>query len=141
MEVQVLKKEVTDLKVSVALLEKERDFYFAKLRDVEVLCQTPELENISLATTLKKIIYDADEKEDVLAEAQQIISQSLNEEEQIELCNMPAVETPEPEQTVVNSKGTARRKLSLPDDKSNDKINKDGNEIAAESLAEENAAR
>ncbi|KAL6561325.1 hypothetical protein OROMI_016926 [Orobanche minor] len=43
-----------------------------------------------------------------------------------------AVETLEPEQAVVNSKGTARRKLSLPDDKRNDKINKDGNEIAAE---------
>ncbi|KAL6542597.1 Microtubule-associated protein RP/EB member 1B [Orobanche minor] len=80
MEVQVLKKEVTDLKVSVELLEKERDFYSAKLRDVEVLCQTPELENIPLATTVKKILYAADEKEDVLAEAQQIISQSINEE-------------------------------------------------------------
>ncbi|KAL6520677.1 Microtubule-associated protein RP/EB member 1B [Orobanche minor] len=80
-EVQVLKKEVTDLKVSVELLEKERDFYFAKLRDVEVLCQTPELENIPLATAVKKILYAADEKEDVLAEAQQIVSQSLNEEE------------------------------------------------------------
>ncbi|KAL6584866.1 hypothetical protein OROMI_004155 [Orobanche minor] len=45
---------------------------------------------------------------------------------------MPAVETLEPEQAVVNSKGTARRKLSLPDDKRNDKINKDENEIAAE---------
>lgn len=47
-------------------------------------------------------------------------------------CNMPAVETLEPEQAVVNSKGTARRKLSLPDDKRNGKSNKVGNEIAAE---------
>ncbi|KAL6524751.1 hypothetical protein OROMI_030344 [Orobanche minor] len=47
-------------------------------------------------------------------------------------CNMLVVETLEPEQAVVNSEGTARRKLSLPDDKRNDKINKDGNEIAVE---------
>ncbi|KDO76101.1 hypothetical protein CISIN_1g024284mg [Citrus sinensis] len=45
-EVQALSKEITDLKLSVDLLEKERDFYFAKLRDIEILCQTPELENL-----------------------------------------------------------------------------------------------
>ncbi|CAN6585182.1 unnamed protein product [Malus baccata var. baccata] len=45
-EVQALSKEITDLKLSVDLLEKERDFYFAKLRDIEILCQTSELEDI-----------------------------------------------------------------------------------------------
>ncbi|KAL6134756.1 hypothetical protein ACLB2K_066984 [Fragaria x ananassa] len=34
-EVQALTKEITDLKLSVDLLEKERDFYFGKLRDIE----------------------------------------------------------------------------------------------------------
>ena len=38
--------QITELKVSVDLLEKERDYYFAKLRDIEILCQGPELENI-----------------------------------------------------------------------------------------------
>lgn len=33
-----------------------------------------------MAMAIKKILYAADEKEDVLAEAQEIISQSLNEE-------------------------------------------------------------
>ena len=38
--------QITDLKLSVDLLEKERDFYFGKLRDIEVLCQTSEVENL-----------------------------------------------------------------------------------------------
>lgn len=38
--------QLTDLKLSVDVLEKERDFYFAKLRDIELLCQTPQLENL-----------------------------------------------------------------------------------------------
>ncbi|CAA3030215.1 microtubule-associated protein RP/EB family member 1B-like [Olea europaea var. sylvestris] len=77
-EIQALKEEMTDLKLSVDLLEKERDFYFAKLRDVEIICQMPELENIPMAVAIKKILYAADEKESVLAEAQEIISQSLD---------------------------------------------------------------
>ncbi|KAE9445545.1 hypothetical protein C3L33_22556, partial [Rhododendron williamsianum] len=45
-EIEALTKEITDLKLSMDLLENERDFYFAKLRDIEILCQTPELENL-----------------------------------------------------------------------------------------------
>nr|KYP47893.1 Microtubule-associated protein RP/EB family member 3 [Cajanus cajan] len=44
-EIQALSKQVSDLKLSVDHLEKERDFYFAKLRDIEILCQATELEN------------------------------------------------------------------------------------------------
>ncbi|KAL3845973.1 hypothetical protein ACJIZ3_003376 [Penstemon smallii] len=80
-EIQALTKEITDLKVSVDILEKERDFYFAKLRDIEILCQAPQLENVPMAMGVKKILYAADEKESVLAEAQEIVSQSVNVEE------------------------------------------------------------
>ncbi len=34
-----LQKQVTQLQVTVDGLEKERDFYFSKLRDVEILVQ------------------------------------------------------------------------------------------------------
>ncbi|XP_059644734.1 microtubule-associated protein RP/EB family member 1A-like [Cornus florida] len=77
-EIQALSKEVTDLKLSVDLLEKERDFYFAKLRDIEILCQTPKLENLPMAVAVKKILYAVDEKESALAEAQEILCESMN---------------------------------------------------------------
>lgn len=82
-EIQALTKEITDLKLSVDLLEKERDFYFAKLRDVEVLCQAPELENLPMSVAIKKILYAADENEDALAEAQEIVSQVINVEQPV----------------------------------------------------------
>merc|ERR1719250_65130 len=41
-EVKRLTKEVSDLTLTVEGLEKERDFYFSKLRDIEVICQEKE---------------------------------------------------------------------------------------------------
>ena len=38
--------QISGLKVSVDSMEKERDFYFSKLRDIEILCQRPELEHL-----------------------------------------------------------------------------------------------
>lgn len=82
-EIQALTKEITDLKLSVDLLEKERDFYFGKLRDIEILCQSPELENIPIAVAVKQILYAADEKESVLVEAQEIICQSIDSQAEL----------------------------------------------------------
>ncbi|CAM8885844.1 unnamed protein product [Rhodiola kirilowii] len=76
-EIQALSKEVTDLKVSIDLLEKERDFYFAKLRDIEILCQISELENLPMSIGIKKILYAADANEPALADAQEYIAQAL----------------------------------------------------------------
>ncbi|ESQ45805.1 hypothetical protein EUTSA_v10010609mg [Eutrema salsugineum] len=78
--VQALMKEVTDLKLSVDLLEKERDFYFSKLRDVEILCQTPELEDTPIVGAVKKILYATDANESALEDAQEYLSQSLGVE-------------------------------------------------------------
>ena len=45
--------QVCDLKQSVDHLEKERDFYFAKLRDIEILCQASALEDDPVRILMK----------------------------------------------------------------------------------------
>lgn len=77
-EIQVLSQEITELKLSVDLLEKERDFYFGKLRDVEILCQASEADDLPMAVAIKKILYATEEKESALLEAQQLLSGSLD---------------------------------------------------------------
>ncbi|KAG6632947.1 microtubule-associated protein RP/EB family member 1A-like [Carya illinoinensis] len=74
-EVQALSEEIAALKLSMNLLEKEKDFYYGKLRDIEILCQTPELENIPMSVAIKKILYAADAKESALAQAEDFLSQ------------------------------------------------------------------
>ncbi|KAK9119316.1 hypothetical protein Scep_017409 [Stephania cephalantha] len=73
-EIQALSEQVSDLKHSVDQLEKERDFYFAKLRDIEILSQTPDIEHLPVAAAIRKILYAADVKESALAEAQELVT-------------------------------------------------------------------
>lgn len=47
--VNELTEQVTDLKLKVDVAERERDFYFDKLRDIEILCQAPELADIQVS--------------------------------------------------------------------------------------------
>lgn len=72
-----LKEQITELKLSVDNLEKERDFYFAKLRDIEILCQHPGLENFPVVMAVQRILYAADDSPAVMDEAQAIITASL----------------------------------------------------------------
>ncbi|XP_059907242.1 microtubule-associated protein RP/EB family member 3-like isoform X1 [Gadus macrocephalus] len=52
-EMLELNQQLMELKLTVDGLEKERDFYFSKLRDIELICQEHESET---NTTLSKII-------------------------------------------------------------------------------------
>ncbi|KAK9107664.1 hypothetical protein Syun_023675 [Stephania yunnanensis] len=81
-EIQALSEQVSDLKHSVDQLEKERDFYFAKLRDIEILSQTPEIEHLPVAAAIRKILYAADVKESALAEAQELVTSMHSSPEQ-----------------------------------------------------------
>ncbi|XP_048232266.1 microtubule-associated protein RP/EB family member 1C [Ricinus communis] len=68
--------QITELKLSVDSLEKERDFYFGKLRDIEILCQSPEIENLPVVAAIKRILYAADDNASVVAEAQAMLHQT-----------------------------------------------------------------
>ena len=49
--------EVNEMKTTLDGLEKERDFYFGKLRDIEVLCQEYEAENLPAVKRILEILY------------------------------------------------------------------------------------
>jgi len=49
--------QVQELNLAVDGLEKERDFYFSKLRDVEVLCQEHESEDTPIVKQILDILY------------------------------------------------------------------------------------
>jgi RP/EB family microtubule-associated protein len=65
----------------VETAERERDFYFEKLRDIEILCQAPELQEIPAIRIVEKILYAADsaEAKDAMAEAQRIYNATLEQ--------------------------------------------------------------
>lgn len=46
-----------ELKLTVDGLEKERDFYFSKLRDIELICQEHESENNTVLSSIINILY------------------------------------------------------------------------------------
>ncbi|ESQ31211.1 hypothetical protein EUTSA_v10004586mg [Eutrema salsugineum] len=70
-------EKITELKLYIDSLEKERDFYFSKLRDVEILCQNPDAEHLPLVGSIKRILYAAD-GEDVGAAAETTETQTLS---------------------------------------------------------------
>ncbi|KAJ1694156.1 hypothetical protein LUZ63_010854 [Rhynchospora breviuscula] len=68
-------EQITELKVFIDSLEKERDFYFSKLRDIEILCQTPEIDHLPIVGAIQKILYSTEADPAVVAEAQALVMQ------------------------------------------------------------------
>jgi len=62
-ELKRLQAEVTDLNVAIEGLEKERDFYFSKLRDIEVICQEKEGDEVytEFIAGIIEILYATEE--------------------------------------------------------------------------------
>lgn len=84
-----LRAENDTLKEAIAGLEKERDFYFSKLRDIELLLQTavdadPELEKDEngLVKNIQAILYSTEEGFEIPAEVEGAEGLAENGDEQ-----------------------------------------------------------
>ena len=64
-KVLALENEVTELQQTVEALERERDFYFAKLRSVEILCQEHEGDDEIVKAVLERLYAEDEEPEEV----------------------------------------------------------------------------
>ncbi|XP_015203397.1 microtubule-associated protein RP/EB family member 3 isoform X3 [Lepisosteus oculatus] len=60
-QIMELNQQLMELKLTVDGLEKERDFYFSKLRDIELICQEHESENNPVISRIIEILYATEE--------------------------------------------------------------------------------
>ncbi|CAG5095770.1 Similar to mapre1: Microtubule-associated protein RP/EB family member 1 (Xenopus tropicalis) [Cotesia congregata] len=56
-KVDELTSQVSELKVTIDGLEKERDFYFGKLRDIELMCQETEEDQPPIVQKILDVLY------------------------------------------------------------------------------------
>ncbi|CAL5224389.1 g7070 [Coccomyxa viridis] len=57
-----LTEQLIDLKLKVSTAEQEREFYFTKLRDIEVMCQMPEVKQERLVPFIERVLYAEDDE-------------------------------------------------------------------------------
>ncbi|KAL5707077.1 Microtubule-associated protein RP/EB member 1C [Ranunculus cassubicifolius] len=93
-------EKITELKLTVDSLEKERDFYFAKLRDIEILCQIPQIEHLPVVAAIQRILYATDDSVSVVAEAQAMLFEENQQQEPLS----PIIEVAEDKPRLENQK-------------------------------------
>eukprot|EP00798_Chlamydomonas_sp_ICE-L_P022909 gene22909-30086_t len=54
-----LTSQLGDLRLRAEGFEKEKDFYYSKLRDIELMCQTPVINEIPIMKRVEAILYAA----------------------------------------------------------------------------------
>ncbi|XP_062847153.1 microtubule-associated protein RP/EB family member 2 isoform X2 [Trichomycterus rosablanca] len=62
-QVAQLNEQLNTLKLALEGAEKERDFYFGKLREVELLCQEQGQDNGAFVDRIMEVLYSTDEQE------------------------------------------------------------------------------
>lgn len=56
-------KQIAELRINCDTLEKERDFYFGKLRSIELFCDHFEGQNNQVVMDIQKILFATDDQE------------------------------------------------------------------------------
>jgi len=56
-QLEDMTQELIDMRLSIEGLEKERDFYFGKLRDIEVVIQESSESSDPLASKILEVLY------------------------------------------------------------------------------------
>ncbi|XP_039610422.1 microtubule-associated protein RP/EB family member 2 isoform X1 [Polypterus senegalus] len=80
-QVTQLNEQVNSLKIALEGVEKERDFYFGKLREIELLCQDQGQESAQFVERLMEVLYAAEDQEGH-AEPQDDQEEQVHEEAQ-----------------------------------------------------------
>ena len=60
---KVLEEQVSELKLNNDTLDREREFYFGKLRDIEEMLQKRGLDQDPLGSEILKILYASEEEQ------------------------------------------------------------------------------
>jgi hypothetical protein len=74
----VTQSEVNELKITVETLEKERDFYFGKLRDIEVLLDSSSDPSGEIIKLVRRILYASEDEVVEVKEGGKIEVSSVN---------------------------------------------------------------
>ncbi|KAK8963120.1 Microtubule-associated protein RP/EB family member 1C [Platanthera guangdongensis] len=107
-ELHAYDEQIIEMKLLVDSLEKERDYYYTKLRDIEMLCQNPEIKHLPQIGDIRTILYSTYHSSSEMEEAQLVISE--NEEQLLPLS--PILEN-SAEQT--KQEPQKRKSISSPD--------------------------
>ncbi|KAL4555286.1 hypothetical protein LXL04_037901 [Taraxacum kok-saghyz] len=60
--------QITELKSTMDSLEKDRDFYFGKLRDIEILCRLLTISNVPGIEAITRILYATEDDASTIEE-------------------------------------------------------------------------
>ena len=68
-DVKALREQLAEMKATMDTYEKERDFYFGKLRDIEMMLQLQGKEQDPVGSMVLKVLYASEEEKVIIGEA------------------------------------------------------------------------
>ncbi|KAK8957614.1 Microtubule-associated protein RP/EB family member 1A [Platanthera zijinensis] len=82
-ELHAYEEQIAEINLFVDSVEKESEYYYTKLRDINMLCKNPEIQDLAIVIDIRAILYPTDLRSSPTEEAQLVISE--NEEQLLRL--------------------------------------------------------